>query len=140
MPGPTEPADAGALRFEQAIVALALLSAFVFRLAWVVPLVGVLILAALIGGHAGNVFARVYDAALAPRLGPRAGDETPADTRLTRAVEVVLLAAGSLLVVLGALGLAWVFALVVAAITVVAATTGINLVASARDRRGHRPH
>jgi hypothetical protein len=60
--------------------------------------------------------------------------ETAAITRLTRAVEAGLLVVASVLVVIGADGFAWVFALPVAAITGLAATTGINVVALARER------
>jgi hypothetical protein len=130
-----EPADPRALRFEQAVVAVVLLSGFVFRIVWVVPGVGVLLLVAVVTGERANAFARVYDALFGDRLDPRAGTESPDGTRVTRSVEVALLAVGSLWVFLGVSGLAWVFALPVAAITAIAATTGINLVSLLRDRR-----
>ena len=59
-------------------------------------------------------------------------------TRVTRLVEIALLALGTLFGLLGAHAFAWVFGLPVAAITGIAATTGINLVALALDRGGRR--
>jgi hypothetical protein len=127
------PTDPRALRFEQAVVTIALLAGFVFRVPWVVLAVTVLLGAALAAGPRGNLFVNLYDALFrGPRV-VRTGE--PADvTRLTRAVEVGLLVVASVLVLLGADGFAWVFALVVAAITGLAATTGINLVALVRER------
>jgi hypothetical protein len=127
-----------ALRFEQAIIAIALLTGFVFRWFWMIPLVGVLLLAPLVAGGRANLFARIYEGTLGAHLAAHPAIESAGTTRFTRLVEVALLALGSLFVFLGADGFGWVFALPVAAITVVAATTGINLVAVVRDRRG--PH
>ena len=132
---PSEPTAARALRFEQAIVTVALLAGFVFRVALVIPIVGVLLAAPLVAGSKANGFARAYDALFGRARPPRSGEETPI-ARFTRLVEVGLLAAGTVLVVFRASGFAWVFALPVAVITGVAATTGINLVAVAHDRGG----
>jgi hypothetical protein len=139
LPSPT---GGRALRFEQAVVTVVLLAGFVFRVPWVIPAVAVLLGAAAVAGPRANVFARSYEylffhgaarpdaAAPARRIAP----EPAAITRVTRTVEVVLLLVASVLVALGAEGLAWAFALPVAAITGVAVTTGVNLVALVHDR------
>jgi hypothetical protein len=133
VPRDLAPTDPRALRFEQAIVTLALLAGFVFRVPWVIVVVAVLLVAALAAGERGNLFTNLYNALF---RGPRVlhTGETAAITRLTRAVEAGLLVVASVLVVIGADGFAWVFALPVAAITGLAATTCINVVALARER------
>jgi hypothetical protein len=134
VPSPPEARDAGALRFEQAAVTVALLAGFVFGVPLVVPVAAVLLAAALVAGPRANLFARAYRAAMASRASSNRPGEAPEVTRLTRIVEVALLVLGSVPVAFGIEGLAWVFALPVAAITGLAATTGINLVALVRDR------
>jgi len=139
-PGPGSPADGRALRFEQSIVAIALLAGFVFKVPWLIPAVAVVLAVAAVAGPAGNALARLYDVLFGTTIGADGSGETIELARLTRLVEVVLLAVGSVLVVLGGYGLAWVFGLPVAGITAVAATTGINLVAVVLDRSGRRGH
>jgi hypothetical protein len=133
VPRALEPTGARALRFEQTIVTVALLAGFVFRLAWMVPVVTVLV-AGTVAGPRTNVFTRAYDYLF---FGPASADrpnEPAAVTRLTRWVEFGGLALATVTVLLGVDGLAWLLALVVAAITGVAATTMINVVALVRDR------
>jgi hypothetical protein len=132
-----EPTDPRALRFEQVVVTIALLAGFVFGIPLVIPVVAVLLAIALGAGSRANVFTRAHEAIFRRTLPPAAAVayEPPAVTRLTRLVEVGLLALGSLFVAFGVGALPWVFALPVAAITGLAATTGINLVARLNDRR-----
>jgi hypothetical protein len=126
--------DPRALRFEQAVVTIALLAGFVFGLPLVIPLVAVLLAVAVGAGERANVFTRAH-AALFGRSASFQIAEPAAVTRLTRLVEVGLLALGSLFVLFGVGALPWVFALPVAAITGLAATTGIHVVARLNDRR-----
>jgi hypothetical protein len=128
-----EPTGARALRFEQAIVTIALLTGFVFGVPWVVLVVTVLMVGAVFGRRT-NIFVRAYDYLF---FGPASADrpnEPAATTRLTRGVELGLLVLAAILVLVGAEGFAWVFALLVVAITGLAATTMINLVAVVHDR------
>jgi hypothetical protein len=136
VPEPEVP-DARALRFEQSVIAVVLLVAFVFGTVLLIPVTGVVLAAALLFGPPGNLLRRAYDALFKARVGVDRTGEAPEVTRMTRTVEVVLLAIGSFFGLVGVSPLAWLFSLPVAAITLVAATTGINLVAAARDRRGH---
>jgi hypothetical protein len=137
-----EPTDARALRFEQAIVTIVLLTGFVFRVGWVIPALALLIGAAALAGPAANVFGRSYAYLFFERAAERVpaerAPEAPPVTRTTRLVEAGLLLAGSVLFLLGADGFAWVLALPVAAITGLAATTGINLVALVLERSQRR--
>jgi hypothetical protein len=137
VPRALEPTGARALRFEQSLVTVALLAGFVFRVAWVVPIVTVLVAGAVLGPRT-NLFVRSYDYLF---FGPASADrpnEPPPVTRLTRSVELGLLVLASVLVLLGVDGVAWAFALVVAVITGLAATRMINLVALVRERTRRR--
>jgi hypothetical protein len=135
---PPEPTDVRALRFEQAIVTIVLLTGFVFRVGWVLPALTLLIGAAALVGPGANVFARSYAYLFFGRAPVDHTAEPPRVTRTTRLVEAGLLLAASAVFLLGADGLAWVLALPVAAITGVAATTGINLVALVLERSQRR--
>jgi hypothetical protein len=131
-----ETPDARALRFEQGVLAVILLVGFVFRTALLVPLSALIVLAAVLFGPQGNVLRLGYDAVFKTRVGVDRTGEAPEVTRVTRIVEAVLLVLGSVFVLIGVTPMAWLLALPVAAITAVAATTGINLVAAVRDRGG----
>jgi hypothetical protein len=96
------------------------------------------LVAGTVVGPRTNVFTRAYDYLF---FGPASADrpnEPAAVTRLTRWVEFAVLALATVLVLLGADGLAWVLALVVAVVTGLAATTMINVVAVVRDRARRR--
>jgi uncharacterized protein DUF4395 len=131
---PDAPIDPRALRFEQAVVTVALLAGFVFGIPLVIPVVAVLLAVAVGAGEQANVFTRAHGAIFRRSTAFQVG-EPPNVTRLTRLVEIALLALGSLFVLFGVGVLPWVFALAVAAITGLAATTGINVVARLNDRR-----
>jgi hypothetical protein len=135
---PPEPTDARALRYEQAIVTIVLLTGFVFRVGWVIPVLALLIGLAAFAGPDANVFGRSYAYLFFGRAPASRAPEAPGVTRATRLVEAGLLLAGSVLFLLGADAFAWVFALPVAAITGLAATTGINLVALVLERSQRR--
>jgi hypothetical protein len=128
-----------ALRFEQAIVTIALLAGFVFGIPLVILVVAVVLGAALVAGPKANVLGRAYEKLFPANTRLRRVPVEPASlTRVTRAIEVGLLLVASLFVAFGAHGLAWTFALPVAAITGLAATTGINVVAFVYDRSARR--
>jgi hypothetical protein len=126
--------DARALRFEQGAIAVILLVGFVFRTALLVPVTALVVLAAVLFGPQGNVLRLGYDAAFKAHAGVDRTGEAPEVTRVTRIVEAVLLVLGSVFVLIGVTPMAWLLALPVAAITGIAATTGVNLVAMVRDR------
>jgi hypothetical protein len=138
LPPEPEPTDARALRFEQAVVTVALLAGFVFGVPLVIPVVALLLGAAVVAGARANAFFQVYDALFGRQGSVRIG-ETIALARRTRIVEAGLLLVATVFVLVDLAGLAWVFALPVAAITGLGATTGIDLVALVRDRRDRRP-
>jgi hypothetical protein len=126
------------LRFEQVVVTVVLLAGFVFRVPWVVPVLALLLGAAALAGPAANVFGRSYAYLFFGRTPVERAAEPPRVTRITRLVETGLLLAASVVFLLGADGFAWALALPVAAITGLAATTGINLVALVLERSERR--
>jgi hypothetical protein len=119
------PIDPRGPRFNQAVLATALLLGFAADARWVVPLfAGVLFLGAAFGPRYGP-FLRFYAEVVRPRLRPPAELEDPRPPRFAAAVGVVFLAAATASFAAGAVGLGWALALVVAALAGLAATTGI---------------
>jgi len=142
---PVKPIDARMPRFNQAVLAVALLVGFVFRLEWVIPVWAVvLFLGAAFGARYGP-FLRIYADVIKPRLGPPPELEDPRPPRFAATVGTVFLAAGTLALVGGLDGLAWVLALIVAALAALAAVTGICVGCEAyvfikrRSRSGWNP-
>lgn len=125
MVGNPRPIDPRGPRFNQAVLTVALLAAFLLD-AWpVVPVfAAVLFIGAAFGPRYGP-FLRLYADVIRPRLAPPAELEDPRPPRFAAAVGVAFLAAATVAFVTGAPGLGWVLALVVAALAGIAATTGI---------------
>ena len=121
-PGPIDPRGP---RFNQAVVATALLAGFVLDWRPVVPLfAAVLFLGAAFGPRYGP-FLRLYAEVVKPRLAPPAELEDPRPPRFAAAVGVAVLSAAGLAFLAGAPGLGWALALLVAVLAGLSATTGI---------------
>jgi hypothetical protein len=122
------PIDARAPRFNQAVLAVALVAGFLLQdvggwiviPAWAV----VLFLGAAFGPRVGP-FLRLYADVVKPRLGPPKELEDPRPPRFAAAVGTVFLTAGTVALVAGLGALAWGLALVVAALAALAAITGL---------------
>jgi hypothetical protein len=114
-------------RFAQGIQALVLAVAFLADLRFVVPVLGVILAAAAIGGPRFNAFAYLYRALPIPRGEP----EPAAPPRFAQVIGTIFLAIGTVFLYTArpettlwwALG--WGPALAVAALSGLAATTGI---------------
>jgi hypothetical protein len=120
-----KPIDPRGPRFNQAVLTVALLGAFLLDAKPVVPVfAAVLFLGAAFGSKYGP-FLRLYAEVIKPRLAPPADLEDPRPPRFAAAVGVGFLAAATLAFAAGASGLGWGLALVVAALAGLAATTGI---------------
>jgi hypothetical protein len=134
-----EPIDPRGPRFNQAVVAISLLVAFVLEAEPVVPAVAaVLFLGAAFGPRYGP-FLRLYAEVVKPRLGPPAELEDPRPPRFAAALGVAFLLAATVAFAIGASGLGWVLTLAVAVLAGLAAATGVCLgceiyVLSARRR------
>ena len=129
-----KPVDGRADRVVQTTVAVVTLSAFVFRQQWVVPVLAVLLAGGAIFGPRGNPFHRAYAAFIAPRLGPGAGVEDATTVQAQDILGCALLGVATLCIVIGIGGVAWIVTLAEGVVAAVAATTGVHLGVTARDR------
>jgi hypothetical protein len=130
----SEPVDVRADRAVQATVAVATLSAFVFRQPWVIPVLGVFVGAGALVGPAGNPIYRIFDGLVGPRLSPAADVEPAATLRAQDVLGVALLGVATLCLLIGLGGIAWIVTLAEAGVAAVAATTGVHLGVEVRDR------
>jgi hypothetical protein len=130
----TEPVDARADRVVQGAIAVVTLSAFVFGAAWAIPVLAVVVGAGAAIGPAGNLLHRLFVAVAAPRL-PAGRARVPATTVQAQDVlAALLLAFATLCLLLSLGGIAWIVALAEAGVAAVAATTGVHLGVTLRDR------
>lgn len=120
-----KPIDPRGPRFNQAVLTVGLLGAYLFDWQDVVPVFAVvLFLGAAFGPRYGPVL-RFYAEVVKPRLSLPADLEDPRPPRFAAAIGVGFLVAATLAFVAGATTLGWVLALVVAALAGLAAMTGI---------------
>ena len=120
-----KPIDPRGPRLNQAVLTVALLGAYLLDWQVIVPVFAVvLFLGAAFGPRYGPVL-RFYADVVKPRLSPPADLEDPRPPRFAAAVGVAFLTAATLAFVVGATGLGWVLALIVAALAGLAAVTGI---------------
>jgi Domain of unknown function (DUF4395) len=137
---PVEGVDARTDRVAQGVVGVALLGAFVFRIAWLVPALAALLAIAALAGPRANGLHRVWERWIAPRL-PRVGDtnaEPGIATMTVRAQDALaaaILAVASLAFVLGIGPFGWLLTIAEAVIAILAATTGIHLAERIRRSR-----
>jgi hypothetical protein len=119
------PIDPRGPRFNQAVLAVALLGGFLVDWRVVVPVFAVVLLAGAALGPRYGPFLVLYAKAVRPRLGPPAELEDPRPPRFAAAVGAAFLAAATLAFVAGHPAVGWGLALVVAGLAALAATTGI---------------
>jgi len=104
---------------------VALLGGFLLDWRWVIPVFAVvLLLGAAFGPRYGPVL-RFFIEVVKPRLGPPAEMEDPRPPRFAAAIGVLFLGAASLALLVGAAGVAWALALIVAALAGLAAVSGV---------------
>jgi hypothetical protein len=119
------PIDPRGPRFNQAVLAVALLGGFLVDWRVVVPVFAVVLLAGAALGPRYGPFLVLYAKAVRPRLGPPAELEDPRPPRFAAAGGAAFLAAATLAFVAGHPAVGWGLALVVAGLAALAATTGI---------------
>ena len=119
------PIDPRGPRFNQAVLTVALLGAFLLDAKLVVPLFAVVLLLGAAFGPRFGPFLRLYADVVRPRLAPPADLEDPRPPRFAAAVGVVFLTGATVAFAAGASGVGWALALVVAALAGLAAVTGI---------------
>lgn len=112
-------------RFNQGVLALALLVAFMAQVFWIVPVFGAFLLAGVLGGPKANPVMALYMSLIKPRLGPPKKIEDPRPPRFAAAVGSVVLLASTAAYLLGTKVIAWALALVVAALAALASVSGL---------------
>ena len=124
MPAPA-PIDPRGPRFNQAVLAVALLGGFLLDWRPVVPLFALVLLAGAALGPRYGPFLALYRTAIRPRLAPPAELEDPRPPRFAATMGVIFLTAGTLAFVAGHPGVGWGLALIVAGLASLSATTGV---------------
>jgi hypothetical protein len=119
------PIDPRGPRFNQAVLATALLVGFLADWRPVVPLFAVVLLAGAALGPKYGPFLALYAKIIRPRLAPPHELEDPRPPRFSAALGVAFLGAGTLAFAAGTSGIGWALALLVAALAALSATTGI---------------
>ena len=119
------PIDPRGPRFNQAVLTVVLLVAFVADLRFLVPIMAVVLFLGAAFGAPYGPFLRLYSTVIRPRLGPPKHLEDPRPPRFAATVGTVFLAASSVAFLLDAQVLAWALALVVAVLAGLAATSGL---------------
>ena len=120
-----KPIDPRGPRFNQAVLTIALLGAYLLDWQVVVPVFAVVLFLGAAFGPRYGPFLRFYADVVKPRLSPPADLEDPRPPRFAAAIGVGFLTAATLAFVAGATTLGWVLALIVAALAGLAAVTGI---------------
>ena len=120
-----KPIDPRGPRFNQAVLTVALLGAFLLDARVVVPVFAVVLLLGAAFGPRYGPFLRLYAEVIRPRLAPPADLEDPRPPRFAAAVGVAFLTAATIAFAAGAIAVGWGLALVVAALAGLAAVTGI---------------
>lgn len=119
------PIDPRGPRFNQAVLTVVLLVAFVADLRFLVPVMAVVLFLGAAFGAPYGPFLRLYSTVIRPRLGPPKHLEDPRPPRFAATVGTVFLALASVAFLLDAQVLAWALALVVAVLAGLAATSGL---------------
>jgi uncharacterized protein DUF4395 len=138
VPPRSDPVDARADRAVQGALAVLTLGAFVFWLAWLIPILGLLVGVGAALGPERSPLHLLFTTAIGPRL-PPATATVPADTvRIQDLLAFGLLAVATLCLLIGLGGFAWIFTLVEGLVAAVAATTGVHLGVWIRDQLRRR--
>ncbi len=137
---PVEAVDARTDRVTQGAVGIALLAGFVFRVPWVVPVVGIITAVAALGGPGANVLHWIFERLIAPRLpspGAIAAEPKVLGTtvRAQDALATVILLVATLTFALGIGLVGWILAVAEAVIAIMAATTRIHIAERLRHQR-----
>jgi hypothetical protein len=129
-------------RFDQGLLALVLVSGFVFSAPLVIPLVAVVAGVSAVRPEVSPV-PRLITLLVESRFGPEAGaslraDGYPAPWRMAAALLAAILAVGTLVLVVGDRGVAWAFGLPAAALAALASVGGVCVGCQLHARRAGR--
>ena len=124
-PSAPAPIDPRGPRFNQGVLSVGLLAGFLLDWRAVAPVLGAVLLLGWVWGPRFGPFLRLYADVIRPRLGPPSHLEDPRGPRFASLVGVIFLASATVAFLAGSSLVGWVLALIVAALTGLAATTGI---------------
>lgn len=120
-----KPIDPRGPRFNQTVLAIALLLGFVLQVWAVAPIFAVVLFLGAAFGPRYGPFLRLYVEVIKPRLAPPRELEDPRPPRFAATVGVIFLGAATIAFLAGATVVGWILALIVAALAGLAAATGI---------------
>ena len=120
-----KPIDPRGPRFNQTVLAIALLGGFVLGAWFVAPIFAVVLFIGAAFGPRYGPFLRLFAEVVRPRLEPPTELEDPRPPRFAAAVGVVFLTAATVAFVAGATTVGWVLSLIVAGLAGLSAATGI---------------
>lgn len=120
-----KPIDPRGPRFNQAVLAIVLLVAFVGDLRFLVPVMAVVLFLGAAFGAPYGPFLRLYAAVIKPRLRPPGHLEDPRPPRFAAALGTAFLVAATIAFALDAEVLAWALTLVVTLLAGLAASSGL---------------
>ncbi len=121
--GAARPVDGRAERTVEAVLGVALLGSFVFRIPVIVPVLGLVTAAGALGGPRCNVLHIAYDRLVRPRLGPADGDVDARAVRTQDGLAALLLLTATLAILAGIAPVGWLLVVAEAIIAIIAATT-----------------
>ena len=139
-PVPPPGVDARKLRFDQALLAVALLAAFVFHAPWVIPLLALLEATGSVFGPSSHPSFQLFDTLFTPRLQPGMQKTSPSSIRFELGAATLVLAGASGALAVGLEAFAWLLSLALATSAAVGATLRVSLVSIARHQLGHHSH
>ncbi len=119
------PIDSHGPQFNQAVLALGLVAAFIFSLWLVVPILGLILGIGAIFGARYGLFLRIFADLIKPRLRRPGTVEDPRPPRFAAIVGTIFLFGATVAFVAGFTVVGWTLALIVAALAGLAATTGL---------------
>jgi hypothetical protein len=125
MTQPITPIDPRGPRFNQGVLAVALVVGFLVDWQWIAPLFAVVLLLGALFGARGGPFLRLYAEVIRPRLGPPSELEDPRPPRFASSMGVFFLLAATIAFLAGAAVVGWVLVLLVASLAGLSAVTGI---------------
>jgi hypothetical protein len=112
--------DSRVPRFNQTVLAIALLASFITRFFWIVPVMCAVLLAGVIGGPRANPVMAFFIHVVKPRLKPPHKLEDPRPPRFAAALGSIFLGLATLLWLAGIETAAWVLTVIVAILAAIA--------------------
>jgi hypothetical protein len=131
---PPRTVDARSFRFDQTVMAVAVLCGFVFEAPWVIPIFAALEAATAVQGDQAPL-PQLWHTFLSPRLRPPPVREEGGPWRTAALLTAALLGAGTLVLLVGDEGFAWFLALPAAGLGALAGVGGVCVGCQLHARR-----